>query len=45
MGLAVTIQNPTIVLKDRPYLVGNIEVDLGEIRVTSRTEEVSGRWA
>ena len=28
-GLDIMIENPVIVLKDRPYLEGNIEMDLG----------------
>ena len=28
-GLEIVIENPLIVLKDRPYLPGNIEMDLG----------------
>jgi hypothetical protein len=43
-GLDVTMENPVIVLKDRPYFRGNIEVDLGQIRITSRLDHVAGKW-
>jgi len=34
-----------IILKDRPYLkTGNIEMDLGMIRITSKLENKEGRW-
>jgi len=28
-GLDIVIENPLVLLKDRPYLIGNIEIDLG----------------
>jgi hypothetical protein len=43
-GLDITMENPVIVLKDRPYFRGNIEIDLGQIRITSRLEHVEGKW-
>ena len=31
-------------MKDRPYLVDSIEVDLGMIKITSRLEHIIGKW-
>lgn len=38
------IENPVVVLKDRPYLLGNIEMDLGQISITSYLANVEGKW-
>lgn len=43
-GLDIVIENPQIIIKDRPYLMGEIEMDLGFIKITSELEQVSGRW-
>jgi hypothetical protein len=43
-GLDIMIENPVIVLKDRPYLLGNIEIDLGQISITSKLDYVKGKW-
>jgi hypothetical protein len=44
VGLNLTIERPLIVLKDRPYLQNKLEIDLGNIKIKSMTEEVEGRW-
>ena len=44
VGLNLTIERPLIVLKDRPYLQNKLEIDLGNIKIKSKTEEVEGRW-
>lgn len=45
-GLDINIENPVIVLRDRPYFSDkSIEIDLGYIQITSRLEERLGRWA
>ena len=31
-------------IKDRPYFDSNIEIDLGRIKVTSKLENVEGKW-
>lgn len=31
-------------LKDRPYLVGNLELDLGLIKITNNTQQIGGKW-
>jgi hypothetical protein len=38
------MNRPLIVVKDRPYLMNKVEMDLGNIRITSKSEEVEGRW-
>eukprot|EP00347_Sterkiella_histriomuscorum_P000566 403375355 len=43
-GLDITIDRPLIVLKDRPYLQKNIEIDLGKTNITSETMPVQSRW-
>lgn len=43
-GLKITVENPVILLKDRPYLSGHILLDLGMIKVTNSVENVKGRW-
>lgn len=42
--LDVTIENPVIVLKDRPYFPGDIEIDLGQINVSSRLDVAKNKW-
>jgi hypothetical protein len=44
VGLNLTIERPLIVLKDRPYLQNKLEIDLENIKIKSKTEEVEGRW-
>lgn len=43
-GLDIVIENPLIVLKDRPYLPESFRLDLGKIKITNTTEERFGRW-
>jgi hypothetical protein len=43
-GLDITIDRPLIVIKDRPYLDGELQFDLGNIHITSHTEMRTGRW-
>ena len=43
-GLDIQIQNPVIMIKDRPYFESNIEIDLGQIKVTSKLQNVEGKW-
>lgn len=43
-GLDIVIENPLIILKDRPYLPESFRLDLGKIRITNTTEEKFGRW-
>ena len=31
-------------IKDRPYFESNIEIDLGQIKVTSKLANVQGKW-
>ena len=33
-----------IIIKDRPYFDSNIELDLGQIKVTSKLGNVQGKW-
>lgn len=33
-----------MLLKDRPYLTGNVEIDLGQISIKSELDHVSGKW-
>ncbi len=35
---------PTIVVKDRPYFDRYLELDLGEIEITTSQQEVAGRF-
>lgn len=37
-GLEVTVDSPKLILKDRPYLPGRIEIDLGNIAITNDTK-------
>ena len=43
-GLDITIENPVIVLKDRPYFDEKIEIDLGQINISSKLDRVGGKW-
>jgi hypothetical protein len=43
-GLDITIENPVIVLKDRPYFDEKIEIDLGQINISSKLDCVCGKW-
>ena len=43
-GLDITIENPLIILKDRPYLPTSLRLDLGLIQISSKTQPVCGRW-
>jgi len=38
------IENSSIVLKDRPYLVGDLELQIGSIIISSSTKQILGRW-
>ena len=38
------LENPVIVFKDRPYFDKNIEMDLGQIQVSSCLKNVEGKW-
>lgn len=44
VGLDIQIDNPIVILKDRPFLVGSIIIDLGKIQITNRVAEQPGRW-
>lgn len=44
VGLDIQIDNPIVILKDRPFLVGSIVIDLGKIQITNRVAEQPGRW-
>lgn len=33
-----------MILKDRPFLEGEIIIDLGKISITNRTKQKKGRW-
>ena len=44
-GLNIQIENPVVVLKDRPYNTDtSIRMDLGLIHITSKLEKNFGRW-
>jgi hypothetical protein len=38
------MNKPILIIKDRPYLPNELEIELGEIELTSKSEEVTGRW-
>ena len=40
----IQIENPMIVLKDRPYFQKSIEIDLGRISISSQLQQQAGRW-
>ena len=42
--MEIRIQRPCIVIKDRPYSDNSLEIDLGEIKVTSSDEYMKGRF-
>lgn len=42
--LDIKMENPVIVLKDRPYFDKNIEMDLGQIQISSYLKNVEGKW-
>jgi hypothetical protein len=44
IGLDINIDRPLMVLKDRPYLEGNIVIDLGKISISNTTKQTEGRW-
>jgi hypothetical protein len=44
-GLDIRIENPVLVLKDRPYNNdSSIKIDLGLINITSKLDKNFGRW-
>lgn len=43
-GLDIMIENPLIILKDRPYLPTCLRLDLGLIQISSKTQPICGRW-
>ena len=42
--IEIKIHNPLLILKDRPYNMNFIEIDLGEMTVTSLESMVKGRF-
>jgi hypothetical protein len=45
MGLKFKIENPIIILKDRPFLENKIVIDLGKMSITNKTLQKDKRWA
>jgi hypothetical protein len=42
--LDIILDKPLLILKDRHYLDGRLEIDLGEIHITNYIEDKKGRW-
>ena len=42
--MEIRVHRPYVILKDRPYLNDNLEIDLGEIIITSVEYEEVGRF-
>ena len=38
------VHRPTIIVKDRPYFERYLEIDLGEINISSRNSKETGRF-
>ena len=44
MDVSVTIKQPYIMIKDRPYLDKTLEVDLGELTIKFEERDVRDRF-